>query len=163
MKRWRPTAAIYLILVICAGTACAPPVPSECRAFVSCFAAEKSPYDDAAHYSYMRSISSDDGPGESLLQVKADLHQAYGAEGDCWLGSPEGWMWVACREACAGAIVEHCGLPIEQASGCRADLAEAPHFVAPNGDTLVCSEAEALQSTLQAEAAALAQTVGPAQ
>ena len=105
MQRWQLIAVILSTFMICAGGTCSEEPPAECLAFVSCFAAEGNPYAEAGLESpYLPAgqskMDSDD--------VDRELIEAYGADGNCWLLSPEGRVWTSCHLACAQEIKDHC-------------------------------------------------------
>lgn len=108
MQRWQLIAVILSTFMICAGGSCSEEPPAECLAFVSCFAAEDNPYAKAG-------LDSPYVPaGQSSMDqevVNAELREAYGADGNCWLLSPGGRVWTSCHLACAKAIKDHCELP----------------------------------------------------
>ena len=60
-----------------------------------------------------------------------DRREAYGADGNCWLLSPEGRVWTSCHLACAKAIKDHCELPNEAGAAgqmCLSGSGEAKKF-----------------------------------
>lgn len=154
MKQRRYILVLQSCLAICFATSCSKPAPAECRAFVACFAAESSPYDVESERNANLLVASG---ASDFDQIKRELAQAYGEGGDCWVGSEEGWVWVTCREACVAAIVEHCGQSPEEAGGCLETTPDGNQFAAPELDGLRCSEMEALQPRLEAQAQTLRQ------
>ena len=129
MQRWQLIAVILSTFMICAGGTCSEEPPAECLAFVSCFAADGNPYEEANLDSpYVQAGRASDLSPE---QVNAELNEAYGADGNCWLLSREGRVWTSCHLACAKAIKDHCELPDEAGSAgqmCISDSGDAKKF-----------------------------------
>lgn len=147
MQRRRPIAMLVTTWTICAAAACTAEPPAECLAFVSCFAAEGNPYEQAGVDPPYVQAAKDGRLGDSEkvvpAQVNDELMQAYGPDGNCWLMSPEGRLWVSCHLTCAQAIKSHCELPNEPETGafCREDPGTATQrFGAAESEPMISCE-----------------------